>query len=135
MTEPPRVNTKQKSIEDLLKLVDLTDPYKYSYIWNNNLQSLLIESILVRIPIGAFWLDYNDRSVILDGLQRLLALKTYIDNSFCLTGLTYMPELNGLKYLGLPRNLQRRILETNVTVFEVFPCSLEATEDLLKRIK
>ena len=135
MTEPPRVETRQKYIQDLLELVDLTDPYKYSYIWNNNLQSLLIESILVQIPIGTFWLDHNDRSVILDGLQRLLALKTYIDGSFCLTGLSYMPELNGLKWLELPRNLQRRVLETNVTVFKVFPCALEATEDLLKRIK
>jgi hypothetical protein len=53
-----------------------------------------------------------------DGLQRLSTLKSYvIDKTLDLKGLEFLSECEGKKFDQLPRSLQRRILETQVTVF------------------
>ncbi|MDC4847089.1 DUF262 domain-containing protein, partial [Acinetobacter baumannii] len=87
-------------------------------IWNSVVQSRLIESLIVRIPIPILYLDAtnDDQWKIVDGLQRLTTLKKFIDYEnelpFKLEGLEYVTELNGLTFKDLPRAFQRRILET-----------------------
>lgn len=52
-------------------------------IWTDGAQSRLIESILVRIPLPAFYMDATDDEqwIVVDGLQRLTTLKKFvIDN-------------------------------------------------------
>lgn len=90
-------------------------------IWTNQAQSRLIESLLIRIPLPAFYVDATDdeRWVVVDGLQRLTTLKRFIvDQSLKLTGLEFLP-LDGKSYEDLPRSYQRRILETQITVFAI----------------
>ncbi len=85
-------------------------------IWSNQAQSRLIESLLIRIPLPAFYVDATDdeRWVVVDGLQRLTTLKRFIvDQSLKLTGLEFLP-LDGKSYEELPRSYQRRILETQI---------------------
>ncbi|EHU2502372.1 DUF262 domain-containing protein [Acinetobacter baumannii] len=90
-------------------------------IWNSVVQSRLIESLIVRIPIPILYLDAtnDDQWKIVDGLQRLTTLKKFIDYEnelpFKLEGLEYVTELNGLTFNDLPRAFQRRILETQVS--------------------
>ena len=66
-------------------------------------------------------MDGSDESkwLVVDGLQRLSTLKSFvIDRTLQLTGLEFLgKECKGKKFDQLPRNLQRRILETQVTVF------------------
>lgn len=89
-------------------------------IWNSINQSRLIESLLIRIPLPTFYIDATneDRWVVVDGLQRLNTFKRFImDEEFPLTGLEYLgKELDKRRFTELPRNLQRRILETQVTL-------------------
>src|SRR5712691_5980571 len=49
-------------------------------IWDDVKQSRLIESLLLRIPLPAFYLDAADdnRWLVIDGLQRLTALRRFI---------------------------------------------------------
>jgi hypothetical protein len=48
----------------------------------------------------------------------LSTLKSFvIDKTLLLSGLEFLKEYEGKKFDQLPRNLQRRILETQVTVF------------------
>src|SRR5438067_1189512 len=49
-------------------------------LWKSGAQSRLIESLLVRIPIPAFYIDATDedRWQVVDGLQRLRALKNFV---------------------------------------------------------
>ena len=116
--------------------MNLIDSNVYSFTWTNQQKSLLIESILTRIPIDTFWMElYEDNFLIVDGSKRLLTLKTFINDGFKLSGLTWFSELNGLNYSEIPRNLQRRILETEVIVFEVWPAPQEIKGDLYRRIK
>jgi hypothetical protein len=125
-----RVETKPMVISLLLdrirnKEIDLTPGFqRKGGIWSAKAKSRLIESLLIRIPLPAFYLDGSDEGkwLVVDGLQRLSTLESFVidktDKRLKLTGLEFLgKECNGRKFDQLPRNLQRRILETQVTVF------------------
>lgn len=122
-----RVETKAMVISLLMDRIknteiDLTPGFqRKGGIWNAKAKSRLIESLLIRIPLPAFYMDGSDESkwLVVDGLQRLSTLKSFvIDKTLQLTDLEFLGNsCNGRKFDQLPRNLQRRILETQVTVF------------------
>jgi hypothetical protein len=122
-----RVETKPMVISLLMDRIrngeiDLTPDFqRKGGIWSPKAKSQLIESLLIRIPLPAFYMDGSDESkwLVVDGLQRLYTLKSFvIDRTLQLSGLEFLgKEGNGKKFDQLPRNLQRRILETQVTVF------------------
>jgi Protein of unknown function DUF262 len=91
-------------------------------IWTQAAQSRLIESLLIRIPLPAFYMDGTDDDewLVVDGLQRMTALKRFIlDGSLQLEGLEFLATLQGKTFGQLPRSYQRRIEETQVTVFVI----------------
>ncbi|MGB7758192.1 MAG: DUF262 domain-containing protein, partial [Bryobacteraceae bacterium] len=122
-----RVETKPMVISLLMDRIknheiDLTPGFqRKGGIWSPKAKSQLIESLLIRIPLPAFYMDGSDESkwLVVDGLQRLSTLKSFvIDMNLQLTGLEFLGKAcNGRKFDELPRNLRRRILETQVTVF------------------
>jgi len=123
--EKIRVDTRPYTIDLLLNRIkynelNLSPDFQRSdNIWNSKTKSRLIESILVRIPLPAFYMDATDEDkwVVIDGLQRLTTLKQFaIDKSLRLSKLEFL-ELNDKNFDDLPRNLQRRITETQVTVY------------------
>lgn len=89
-------------------------------IWKDRAQSQLIESLLIRIPLPAFYMDASneDQLVVVDGIQRLTALRRFlIDRDLALSGLEYLTELNDKTVDDLPRPLVRRLEETMLTVY------------------
>lgn len=99
-----------------------TDFQRKSGLWTDVQKSQLIESLLLRIPIPAFYFDggIKDNWLIIDGLQRITALKQFvIDGSLRLTGLEFFHDLEGMKYAELPRTFIRRIKETNIVAYIV----------------
>jgi hypothetical protein len=89
-------------------------------IWNEGAQSRLIESLLIRIPLPAFYVDAtdDDKWLVVDGLQRLTTLKRFIvDKTLRLCDLEFLTALEGKAYPDLARPFQRRITETQVTVY------------------
>ena len=123
--EKIRVDTRPYTIDLLLNRIKYgelnlsPDFQRADNIWNPKTKSRLIESILVRIPLPAFYMDATDEDkwVVIDGLQRLTTLKQFaIDKSLRLSELEFL-ELNDKDFDDLPRNLQRRITETQVTVY------------------
>jgi Protein of unknown function DUF262 len=55
---------------------------------------------------------------VIDGLQRLTTLKSFaLDKKMKLEGLEFLQQFQGFSYNQLPRDLQRRIEETQVTVY------------------
>ncbi|HLP87956.1 MAG TPA: DUF262 domain-containing protein [Nostocaceae cyanobacterium] len=126
--DPYKINidTKEPTIELLLKRIneqalDLAPDFqRHANIWKEEAQSRLIESIIIHIPIPAFYIDATneDKWLVVDGLQRLFALKSFmIDKKLKLSGLEYLKDLEGKTFDEIDRRYQRRLEETQLTVY------------------
>lgn len=125
-----RVETEQMPIYHALKLIrdgriKLDPEFQRNFIWDRTRQSRLIESLLLRIPLPAFYLDATRDStyVVVDGRQRLTTLDEFCNKqTFALTGLEYLDEHDNKKFSDLPLSLQTSITErTKLTVYTILP--------------
>lgn len=97
--------------------IDVSPRYQRRERWDDKRQSLLIESFLLNVPVPPIFLNedrYGKYSVI-DGKQRLLAIKAFLTGELALTGLQAFKELEGMKISDLPDDL-RGALITRPTV-------------------
>ena len=98
-------------------------------------KSRLVESLLLRIPIPVFYVaaDDEDNWKVVDGVQRISTISDYIEGRFPLQRLEYLDHFDGKRYEELPRPMQRRISETQLTVNVIEPgtpqgsCSTSST--------
>lgn len=115
-----------------------TDFQRHAELWTYPKMSRLIESILIRFPLPAFYFDASndDRWLIVDGLQRLSAIKKFVvDKKLALRGLEYLTDFNGMKYDDLHRTYTRRIDECPITLFLIQPGTPEAVKySIFRRI-
>jgi len=122
------ITTKTPSIDILIKRlkaepaeIDLSPAFqRHSDLWDDEKQSRLIESILIKFPLPAFYFDGSDNNnwLVVDGLQRLSSLRNFIIlKKLKLKGLEFLRQLNGFKFDNLPRSLQRQIEETQITAY------------------
>jgi hypothetical protein len=91
-------------------------------IWTDEAQSRLVESMLIRIPIPALYVDATDdeRWLIVDGLQRLTALHRFVTTGqLRLTGLEFLTTLDGKGFAELEPRYQRRIKETQLILYKI----------------
>lgn len=115
-----------------------TDFQRHAELWGNPKMSRLIESILIRFPMPAFYFDASNEEkwLIVDGLQRLSAIRKFvIEQKLTLRGLEYLTDFNGMKYDDLHRTYKRRIDECPVTLFLIQPGTPEAVKySIFRRI-
>ena len=117
--------TKQMSLDTLIKRIelneiDLSPDFQRNEVWNPTARARLIESLLIRIPLPAFYMDATDENhwLVVDGLQRLSTLRDFVLNrTMKLVNFEFLTDFHKRGFDDLPRNYQRRIEETQVTVY------------------
>lgn len=145
-----RVDTKTFSIKQMNDLiengdVDLSPDFQRGFVWNDiTRKSRLIESLLLRIPIPVFYFAQDEEGMfqVVDGVQRLTVINSFMKNEFRLKNLEYLSECNG-KYFKLPDaksdSLEdmyvRRIEQTQLFVNVIDPQTPGKVKyDIFKRI-
>jgi Protein of unknown function DUF262 len=102
--------TQLPNLVNSKRLAFVPQPYHRSVDWDVTLQSRLIESLLINIPISDVVVCGDDRQQeIVDGTQRIKSIVNFYNNSFALTGLEVMTELEGLTYQELPMLIRDRL--------------------------
>ena len=124
-----KIDTRPLTIDLLVKRIaeneiDLSPPFqRKAGLWTEKQKSQLIESLLIRVPLPAFYFDATNASkwVVVDGLQRLTTFREFILGSMHLVGLEYLTQCNGKTFEDLPRPLRRDIEESQVTLHLIQP--------------
>lgn len=144
--DPTKINidTKNPVVDLIIKRIsrdeiDLNPDFqRHSDVWDKKRKSRLIESLLLRIPIPVFYMaaDEEDKWQVVDGLQRLDTLKTFVlDKTLRLRGLEYLNQFEDHSYDDLPRHMQRRIDETQLSCHVIQPGTpREVMFNVFKRI-
>lgn len=126
--EKIRVRTTNITVELLVSRIkhneiDLEPDFQRSFVWEAERQSRLIESLLLRIPIPVFYVaaDENENWLVVDGVQRMFTIYNYVTDKFPLNRLEYLDRFNGKRHSDLPRQMQRRIGESELVVNVIDP--------------
>ncbi len=119
------IRQEHRTIHDVVRRIDqkvfLMNPdFQRDFIWSNDKQSKLIESVIMRIPLPVFYMAEDDfgRMVVVDGLQRLSTFQRFMTNELKLR-LPDRAELNGKVFKDLSTKLQNRVEDCNLTFYTI----------------
>lgn len=137
------IDTKQPTVSNVVDRIrhnELNlrpDFQRMGDLWSTQRQSRLIESLLLRIPLPAFYFDVETvrgtdgliyvKWNVIDGLQRLCTIRNFMladpsDERFLrLTGMEFLTQYEGRAFFELPRPYQRIIEETQLTAYLIKP--------------
>lgn len=132
---PAEVNIKQMPLK-VYNLLELLESNKINLEtalqfrnkrWSLETQSQLIESLLLKITLPAFYFvaSENNNWVVIDGLQRLFTFQNFLLGTGTqhekkrFEGLQYFKHFNGLTFDELPKQYIRRIKETTLIAFSL----------------
>ena len=117
------IRNDNRTIYDIIRRIRdgryVMDPdFQRDFIWPEDKQSKLIESVVMRIPLPVVYLAEDDegRMVVVDGLQRLSTFDRFVNGRLKLQ-LSDRPELNGKTFAELSPMLQNRIEDCNLICY------------------
>ncbi|MBN3886993.1 MAG: DUF262 domain-containing protein [Nostoc sp. JL34] len=118
--------------------MDVRPFYQRRDRWDEKMQSRLIESFLINIPVPPIVLyekEFNFYEVM-DGQQRITALRDFYENRLILTGLELWPELNKRTYATLPTKIRAGIDRRSISSIVLITESASNPEEamLLKQL-
>ena len=97
----------------------IMDPdFQRDFIWTEDKQSKLIESVIMRIPLPVFYLAEDDegKMIVVDGLQRLSTFHRFAHDDLTLR-LPDRAELDRRRFSDLPPKLKNRIEDCNLIFY------------------
>jgi hypothetical protein len=114
--------------------MELRPFYQRRRRWDEERQSKLIESFIMNVPVPPVFIyekSYN-RYEVMDGQQRITAIKNFYDNNLTLCGLEQWPELNDRTYLTLPTKIKAGIDRRSISSIVLLKESTLDEEDAIR---
>ena len=110
--------------------IRLNPEYQRRHRWPNEVSSRLIESLLLNIPIPVVFISQDvdvdeeteesvSRYTVIDGQQRLTAIRDFMTGDLKLSGLEILKDLNGSGLRDLPPFLTRRLEDRTVRCLRI----------------
>lgn len=136
------VQKYSEGLEDSVNELFVPD-YQRDFTWSKKRQSKLIESLLMGLPIPYIFIadissddpEFDARTEIVDGSQRIRTLHAFLSNSLELTDLKTLKKLNGFLFEDLPQSRQRRFNRLPLRIIELSSqCTEDTRRDLFERI-
>lgn len=119
------IRHEQRTVHDVVRRIDqgsfvMAPDFQRTFIWDDEKQSKLIESVLMRIPLPVFYLaeDIQGRMIVVDGLQRLSTFARFIKNKLRLE-LPDQEDIHKKRFEDLSPKLQNRIEDCNLVLYIV----------------
>lgn len=90
--------------------------YQRNLAWNEEQKSQFIESLLVGLPIPFmfFYQTHDGRMEIVDGSQRMRAMRAFLKENLRLRELVLVPELNGFRFEDLPHDRRNKLEDVTI---------------------
>lgn len=90
--------------------------YQRNLAWNDEQKSQFIESLLVGLPIPFmfFYQTSGGRMEIVDGSQRMRAMRAFLKEGLRLRELVLVPELNGFRFSDLPDDRRNKLEDVTI---------------------
>lgn len=135
--EPASVFQLKRRWEKKPSMLDLTPDFQRELVWPSRKKCELIESILMGIPLPAFYVREQDDGVyvVVDGKQRLTTLFDYIDGKFKLEGLKILKGMNTKAFKDLTSLQQNKIEDYSLQLNVIkAPTSDRVIFDLFDRV-
>ncbi|HUO44134.1 MAG TPA: DUF262 domain-containing protein [Burkholderiales bacterium] len=128
---------KLQNFYDALKrpgYMDTRPFYQRRQRWDASRQSKLIESLLINIPIPPLFVYEVKPNVyeVMDGQQRISAIRAFYSNELKLEGLERWPELNGKIYSKLPERIRAGIDRRSISWITLLNESAETDEEAME---
>lgn len=146
--ESIRVTTKSFSLRNIVDLIDeqaldLAPDFQRLRVWKAVQKAQLIESILLQIPLPAFYFAEDDDGIlrVVDGVQRLSTIHDFVrggpnrNAAFALNGVEYVQDVQGKRFADLPPLWQRRLHNTQIIAHVIDPTTPRPVMyDIFRRI-
>lgn len=121
--------------------LDLQPDFQRGEIWTLQKKQKLIDSILRGWKIPPIHVIHNNQSIdeVLDGQQRLAAIRDFYDNIICIDG-KILPEnseliqLDGMHYRDLPKKWQRQFRQYSIVIIRLTEYQPEEPAELFYRL-
>lgn len=119
------IRNESRTVYDVIRRIDkggfiMTPDFQRDFVWDEDKQSKLIQSVLMRIPLPVFYLAEDDKGkmIVVDGLQRLTTFQRFLNNEFRLK--IYKNEnLDKKLFKELSPKLQSRIEDCNLILYVI----------------
>ena len=139
-----RITTKNFTIREVYSQIveqelDLAPDFQRSFVWKRNQQMRLIESILLGIPLPAFYFNQDNSGAqqVIDGVQRLTTIRLFMSDALELISddLQYLSALRGLRYSTLDPGTRRRFAATQLVAHVIEPQTPDEVKyDIFNRV-
>lgn len=121
---------------------DLQPDFQRGEVWDLKKKRRLIDTILREWhipPIHLVEIERSGKHEVLDGQQRLVAIRDFIDNQFSVNGKEspadeYVTKLDGLRYRELPTDVKKKFDQFSLRIFTIIDYLPEEPGELFYRL-